>query len=154
MLIEEEKNAVEEENKVEVDQVQVFQMQIPNLILNANPGIILDQVQNLSEEVAEDSEEDFLRHGLDEEKGESVPFILNVRANYVGKNSSTLDSPRKLEDVNLGAPNYWTFAKLNEELASLKQQLHDTKTHLEFLLSQPEVQEEAKNLPNSALAQV
>ena len=96
MLIEEEKNAVEEENKVEVEQVQVFQMQIPNLILNANPGIILDQVQNLSEEVAEDSEEDFLRHGLDEEKGESVPFILNARANYVGKNSSTLDSPRRI----------------------------------------------------------
>ena len=127
-------------------------MQNPNLILNANSAVIPDQVQNLSQEVVEDSEEDFLSHGLDEEKGESVPFILNARANYVGKNSSTLDSPRKLEDANLGAPNYWTFAKLNEELASLKQQLHDTKTHLEFLLSQPEAQEEPKNLPHSALA--
>ena len=127
-------------------------MQNPNLILNANSAVIPDQVQNLSQEVVEDSEEDFLSHGLDEEKGESVPFILNARANYVGKNSSTLDSPRKLQDANLGAPNYWTFAKLNEELASLKQQLHDTKTHLEFLLSQPEAQEEPKNLPHSALA--
>ena len=129
-------------------------MQNPNLILNANSAVIPDQVQNLSQEVVEDSEEDFLSHGLDEEKGESVPFILNARANYVGKNSSTLDSPRKLEDANLGAPNYWTFAKLNEELASLKQQLHHTKTHLEFLLSQPEAQEEAKNLPHYSLAQV
>ena len=44
-------------------------MQVPNLILNANPAVIPDQVQNLSQEVVEDSEEDFLSHGLDEEKG-------------------------------------------------------------------------------------
>ena len=111
-------------------------MQILSLNLNSNPEIILEQVQNLSDEVVEDSEEDFLRHGLDEEKGESVPFILNARANYVGKNSSTLDSPRRIQDANLGAPNYWTFKKLHEELASLKQQLHETKSHLDFLLNQ------------------
>ena len=44
-------------------------MQNPNLILNANSAVIPDQVQNLSQEVVEDSEEDFLSHGLDEEKG-------------------------------------------------------------------------------------
>ena len=48
MLIEEENNAVKEENKVEVEQVQVVQMQNPNLILNANSAVIPDQVQNLS----------------------------------------------------------------------------------------------------------
>ena len=48
MLIEEEKNAVKEENKIEVEQFQVVQMQVPNLILNANPAVIPDQVQNLS----------------------------------------------------------------------------------------------------------
>jgi hypothetical protein len=44
--------------------------------------------------------------------------------------------------VNLGAPNYWTFTKLNEELASLKQQLNDTKTHLDFFLNRKEAQKE------------
>jgi hypothetical protein len=111
-------------------------MQIPNLLLNSNPEIIPEQHQNLPNEAVENSEEDFLFHGLDEEKGESVPFVLNARSNYVGKESCILDSPKKLEDVNLGAPNYWTFAKLNEELTCLKQQLHDTKTHLDFLLNQ------------------
>ena len=48
MLIEEVNNAVIEENKVEVEQVQVVQMQNPNLILNANSAVIPDQVQNLS----------------------------------------------------------------------------------------------------------
>jgi hypothetical protein len=46
-----------------------------------------------------------------------------------------LDSPRVLSDVNLGPPNYWIFAKLNEELEFVKQQLNITKTQLEFCLS-------------------
>jgi len=113
-------------------------MQLSNLILNENRYIIPEQNQNLWDEV--NSEEEFLRHGLDEEKGEIVPFILKARTNYVGKESSILDSEKKLEDANLGVPNYWTFKKLNEELASLKQQLHDTKTNLDIFLGQGEEQ--------------
>jgi hypothetical protein len=60
---------------------------------------------------------------------------LNAHANYVGKNSNVLDSQRVLSDVNLGPPNYWIFAKLNEELEFVKQQLNLTKTQLEFCLS-------------------
>ena len=95
-MIQEEKLVAEEEKKAECIQVQVLQMQIPLLILNLNPEINPELVKNLLDEIVEDSEEDFLHHGLDEEKGESIPFILNTRANYLGKNSSILDSPRKL----------------------------------------------------------
>ncbi len=89
-------------------------MQLSNLILNENRYIIPEQNQNLWDEV--NSEEEFLRHGLDGEKGEIVPFILNARTNYVGKESSILDSERKSEDANLGAPNYWTFKNLMKSL--------------------------------------
>ncbi len=67
---------------------------------------------------------------------------MNARSNFVGKESCILDSPKKLQDANLGVPNYWTFAKLNDELAFVKQQLHETKTHLDFLLNQAEGQQE------------
>ena len=49
-----------------------------------------------------------------------MPFAMNARANYVGKKKACLDSPRTLEEANVGVPNYWAFEKLNNELSMVK----------------------------------
>ena len=48
--------------------------------------------------------------GLDELKAEGdIPFVMNPRSNYVGKKSAFLDSPRTIDQMNMGVPNFWTF---------------------------------------------
>ena len=55
---------------------------------------------------------------------------MNARANYVGKKSAFLDSPRSFSEFNIGVPNYWAFKQLQDELAKVKEELNFTKDEL------------------------